>query len=123
MAIATPIVISRGIVANAVNKPTIKSKPHTISTTPTKGATYCGQGIPIFAKRPAPIADGKRNYLYTFREEDPTHEDADEQDAQRVTRLRFLWKHRHGNPRSQLGSVTARHVHLEKVNDRRKSQQ
>jgi hypothetical protein len=45
-----------------VKRPRIKKVPHTISVAPTNGPMNCGAGIPIFSKRPAPSAAGKRNF-------------------------------------------------------------
>ena len=60
--IATRITISKGQTAKSVKKPRINKVPHTISVAPTNGATKCGAGMPIFSKRPAPSAAGKRNF-------------------------------------------------------------
>jgi hypothetical protein len=65
--------MSSGTVARVVKRPTIRSVPHTISTTPTNGPENCGAGMPIFAKRPAPKEAGKRNFwIPSERKTQPT---------------------------------------------------
>ena len=48
--------------ASRVNSPASTRTPHAISTTPTNGALNCGNGMPIFTKRPTPSASGYRNF-------------------------------------------------------------
>jgi hypothetical protein len=59
---ATVITHKSGIAAKRVNKPASTRLPQMISTVPTKGAIACGQGIPIFAKRPTPRVSGNKNF-------------------------------------------------------------
>src|SRR5580658_2722439 len=59
---ATTISMRSGTVASRVRKPINNRVPHTISTTPTNGAMMCGNGIPIFTKRPTPKESGNKNF-------------------------------------------------------------
>src|ERR1022692_1101029 len=60
--IATSMFIIMVMAAKRVSSPKMKSTPHTISQTPTKGARMSGFGIPIFVKRPTPCASGIKNF-------------------------------------------------------------
>jgi hypothetical protein len=51
-----------GIVASRVSSPTTSIAPHAVSITLTKGAIASGTGMPMRAKRPAPMTPGKRNF-------------------------------------------------------------
>ena len=52
VAMATEMSMSSKTADSRVRKPSRMNAPNTISTTPTKGATVAGSGMPIFAKRP-----------------------------------------------------------------------
>ena len=45
-----------------VKRPIITKAPHTISTPPTNAPITSGDGMPIFANRPAPSSPGYRNF-------------------------------------------------------------
>jgi hypothetical protein len=59
---ATEISIRSGTVASRVTRPINSREPQTISTTPTNSAMTCGQGMPIFTKRPIPRESGNKNF-------------------------------------------------------------
>src|SRR5665213_3976471 len=54
-----------------------------------------GSGNADLQKAPRAECGGKEELLNAFRKEDPAHQDANEQDAQREAELRILWRHRH----------------------------
>jgi hypothetical protein len=88
--------ISRRMEASEINRPRRRRVPQAISTTPTKGAENCGQGIPIFAKRPVPKAAGKRNFwMPSERKTQPT----------RMRTSRMLQERRREEPCGSLGSM------------------
>jgi hypothetical protein len=62
VAMATEMSMRSGTSESRVRKPSKMNAPNPISTTPTKRAIVARSGIPIFAKRPAPKASGKRNF-------------------------------------------------------------
>lgn len=62
VAMATSILMMRGMTASLVNIPMRTRQPQTISTTPTKGAIISGAGIPIFTNRPTPTESENRNF-------------------------------------------------------------
>src|ERR1700674_4698181 len=59
---ATAISMRSGTVASRVTRPINSREPQTISTTPTNGAMTCGQGMPMFTKRPTPRESGNKNF-------------------------------------------------------------
>jgi len=70
---ATAISMRSGTVADRVTTPINSRELQTISTTPTNGAMTCGEGMPIFTKRPTPRESGSKNFcMPSERKTQPT---------------------------------------------------
>jgi hypothetical protein len=61
------MLMRRGMVARRVRRPRRRRVPQRISTVPTKGPVKAGKGMPMAAKRPAPLAADRKNVVLTLK--------------------------------------------------------